>query len=302
MTPGTDPELDSVVAELRGLDPDGRRTATVLRDTLDQLYDGQRTGRYRWDQLYKTEKTHCGTIVEINMQREFGFDDGNTLDYQIAGSEVDCKFSQQFGRWMIPTEARGKLCLVLWASDKESQWSMGVVRASEDNLRQTLNRDKKTALNSKGVDDISILFDRAGMTPNLLLQLPTETVDQIFAERSGAARVAQLFRLVQRTRIGRVVVATVGNQVDYMKRVRGNRGARSKLRPEGIIILGQYDRHRRLATQLGLPVPNRGDSVSARVCPTSPGSPNSAEIDNTWWRLADELDPVVMAPILPSDR
>jgi hypothetical protein len=26
--------------------------------------------------LYKTEKTHFGTLVEINLQREFGFADG----------------------------------------------------------------------------------------------------------------------------------------------------------------------------------------------------------------------------------
>ena len=71
------------------------RVATVLRDTLDQLYDGQRTGRYKWDQLHKTEKTHCGTLVEINMQREFQFADGKKLDYKIANTEVDCKYSQK---------------------------------------------------------------------------------------------------------------------------------------------------------------------------------------------------------------
>src|SRR5256885_8626710 len=105
----------AVAAQLRQLDPDGSRTAQVLRDTLDQLYDGQRTGRYRWDQLYKTEKTHCGTLVEINLHREFEFQDGLKLDYQIAGVDVDCKYSQKNGAWMIPPEARGHLCLVLWA-------------------------------------------------------------------------------------------------------------------------------------------------------------------------------------------
>ncbi len=38
-----------------------------------------------WDQLFKTEKTHCGTLVEINLHREFKFQDGTKLDYQIAG-------------------------------------------------------------------------------------------------------------------------------------------------------------------------------------------------------------------------
>jgi hypothetical protein len=89
-----DAALEDVAAKLQALDPQGRLTAQVLRDTLDQLYDGQRTRRYRWDQLFKTEKTHCGTLVEINLQRQFEFSDGNTLDYQIAGHEVDCKYSQ----------------------------------------------------------------------------------------------------------------------------------------------------------------------------------------------------------------
>lgn len=69
------------------------------------LLDGQHTGRFRWDQLYKTEKAHAGTLIEINLQREFGFGDGLEMDYRIAGIDVDCKFSQTRGAWMIPPEA-----------------------------------------------------------------------------------------------------------------------------------------------------------------------------------------------------
>lgn len=299
MNTGEDPELEAVLGKLRALDPDGCRTAAVLRATLDQLYDGQRTGRYCWDQLYKTEKTHCGTLVEINMQREFDFNDGDKLDYRIAGHEVDCKFSQRFGAWMIPTEARGELCLVLWANDQESKWSMGVVRASEDNVRQSRNRDQKTSLNSDGVASVSLLFNRAELKPNLLLHLPRETVDRILTPKSGAAKVRELFRVVQRRRISRVVVATVAKQADYMKRIRGNGGARSQLRPEGIIILGQYESHRIIAVQLGLPTPGKGESVSARVHPCTAGTSNAAEIDGSWWHLATDTDPKVEAPRLP---
>ena len=39
--------------------------ATALRDAIDQLLDGERTGRWDWYTLRKTEKTHMGTIVEI---------------------------------------------------------------------------------------------------------------------------------------------------------------------------------------------------------------------------------------------
>ena len=64
-----DAELDAVEAELHRIDPAGAQVATVLRDTLDQLYDGQHTGRWSYDQLHKTEKTHMGTLVEINLHR-----------------------------------------------------------------------------------------------------------------------------------------------------------------------------------------------------------------------------------------
>src|SRR5208337_3654034 len=88
-----DPELDAVEAELYRLDPTGAQVAKVLRDTLDQIYDGQHTGRWNYSQLRKTEKTHVGTLVEINLHRHFGFGDGSATDYRIADVEVDCKYS-----------------------------------------------------------------------------------------------------------------------------------------------------------------------------------------------------------------
>lgn len=53
-----DPELDAAEAELYRLDPTGDRVVAVLRETFDQLYDGQHTGRWNFNDLHKTEKTH----------------------------------------------------------------------------------------------------------------------------------------------------------------------------------------------------------------------------------------------------
>jgi hypothetical protein len=100
-------------------------------------------------------------------------------------------------------------------------------------------------------------------------------------------------------RIGRAAVATTGEQVDYMKRIRYNGGARSHLRPEGIIILGQYRNHAEVARALRLPVPGPGESVSARIAPVEAPGPGVAEIDGRFWRLATPADPPVAAPILP---
>lgn len=295
-----DPALTAVAAALRGVDPNGDRTARVLRATLDQLYDGVRTGRYRWDDLHKTEKTHCGTLVEINMQREFGFADGEELDFRIAGVDVDCKYSQTDGRWMIPPEAQGEICMVLWANDDESRWKMGVVRAERRLLSDSTNRDAKTTLNRNGRDAIGWIFARGRLAENTLLHLPEGVVDQIMAGKSGAERIRRLCRLVQCRIIRREIVATVAQQADYMKRLRGNGGARGDLRAEGIIILGQYERHRMIARALHLPIPGLGDTVAARVCPALPGENSSVMIDGLFWRLATADDPVVPAPGLPS--
>ena len=300
MSTRPDPELDAVADELMGIREFESRVATVLRDTLDQLYDGQRTGRYRWDQLHKTEKTHCGTLVEINMQREFQFADGDKLDYKIANTEVDCKYSQRLGGWMIPVEARGELCMVIWADDGRSVWTLGLVRALKDMLTKGGNRDRKASLSQDGMSTVRWLFQESELPLNVLLQVPEAAVDHIMEPKSGAERIRRLFRTVQGQRIGRGVVATVAQQADFMKRIRGNGGARSQLRDEGIIILGQYETHRDIARQLGLPIPGKGESVSARVVPARSGNYGTFSVDGTWWCLAHEGDPIVPAPELPS--
>jgi hypothetical protein len=298
-SPTQDHESEAVAAAVRALDPQGTRTAQVLRDTLDQLYDGQRTGRYRWDQLFKTEKTHCGTLVEINLQREFKFADGNKLDFQIAGIEVDCKYSQTRHAWMIPPEAHGHLCLVLWAEDSQSPtWSMGLVRITPDRLNTGGNRDAKATLNQAGREAITWLFQNAPLPPNILLQLDEATLNRILAHKSGQRRITEIFRLAPGRLVGRAVVATLGQQKDPMKRIRASGGARTVLKPQGFIILGQYLADSTIARALALPVPSYGQSISVRVAPAAAPGAGVAEIDGRLWRVATPADPPTPAPNL----
>jgi len=76
-----------------------------------------------------------------------------------------------------------------------------------------------------------------------------------------------LFRLAQRRIISRAVVATVAQQDDDMRRVRGNGGSRGRLRREGIVIFGDYRSHRHAARQLGLAAltPESGEWISVRL-------------------------------------
>ncbi len=295
-----DKEIAQVEECLRSLDPDGGRIARVLRNTIDQLYDGQHTGRYRWDQLFKTEKTHCGTLVEINLQREFRFADGLAMDFRFGDIEVDCKYSQRIGGWMIPPEARNQICMVVSALDASAPvWSFGLVRATDERLNTGGNRDAKATLNEAGRSAIRWLWRDAPLPTNVLLQLPEPTVERIMSHPSGARRINELFRLAQGRIIRRAVVATIAQQDDYMKRVRANGGARSALKKEGILILGQYDSHARIAAALGVPVPGSGDSVSVRVVPASSAGDSVAEISGSFWRKADADEPSPPAPDLP---
>ena len=302
-----DGDLAAVAAELRALDGDGSQMAAAIRGALDMLLDGQHTGRYRWDQLHKTEKTHAGTLVEIALARALRLADGTTLDYTIAGADVDCKFSYRRGGWMIPPEADGKLLLLVQASDEDGTWSAGLVRATGENLSSAGNRDGKRALNERGRAAVRWLHARAPLQENALIRLPERDVAAIFAPPSGQQRVNELFRRAQRMRVSRTVVATVAMQDDYMKRVRDGGGARDQLRAEGIVIFGDYAGDQVLASALGLARPGPGEFVSARLA-RRPGVRDGSErgdyarfirLAGADWRLAAPADPAGPAPVLP---
>lgn len=302
-----DPELDAVEAELHRLDPGGEQVAAVLRETLDQLYDGQHTGRWSYDQLHKTEKTHMGTLVEINLHRAFGFADGDVTDYRIAGIEVDCKYSMNYGGWELPPEVINHICLLITANDTTGTWTAGLARIHEAYLRGRANRDAKRQLTAASRSNIRPLWPEHGrLAENVFLQIDPATRDRIFGSKArhgsshGQARTNELFRSVQRRIIRRAELATVAQQDDFMKRARGNGGARTHLRTEGIIVLGHQDNDPLVAAALGLPVPRKGEFVSARVTPADEGCKNPvAVIEGQPWVLAQEDDPVVIAPVVP---
>ncbi len=308
-----DSELAAVAAELNRLDGDGTRMATAIRGALDMLLDGQHTGRYRWDQLHKTEKTHAGTLIEIALARVLRLADGTALDYTIAGADVDCKFSQRLGGWMIPPEAEAKLLLLVQASDEDGTWSAGLIRAAEENLSPAGNRDGKRTLNEHGRAAVRWLHYRSELQENVLIRMPERDVAAVFALPSGQQRVNELFRRAQRMRVSRTVVATVAMQDDYMKRVRDGGGARDQLRAEGIVIFGDYAGDQVLAAALGLPRPGPGEFVSARLtrrcrADGDPGAASGREpghgtryirLDGADWVLAGPADPLGPAPGLP---
>lgn len=301
-----DPELWCVADELRRLDPAGSIFADALRDAIDQLLDGERTGRWDWYTLRKTEKTHMGTIVEIRLHNAFDFDDGHAMDYRIAGIDVDCKFSQSIGGWELPPEAMGHLCLVVSASDDAASWWAGLIRVTDDVVGSP-NRDGKRKLIAVGESRILWLFDDHRLPPNLLLQMGEADRERVFTAQtgnrpsSGQARLKELFRTVQGEIVRRAVVCTVAMQDDSMKRARDCR-LEKHLGKEGFLILGHQEQDPEVAEALGLPRPEKGQFVSVRVHPADPGDAPVAEIEGVPWRVARADDPAVLAPRLRRAR
>lgn len=316
--------------------PEAReRFRWALRDSLDELIDGPRTGRWAYQHLTKTEKTYLGTAVEVNLTKEFDIDNGADLDWSIAGLDIDCKFSKDLGGWEIPMEMylcadhgersgrANHVAVLTWMNDDTSQWAAGIVRITDERLRwkqerdahgnrvRAYNRDNKRKLDYGAKSDVHWLWGglQTDLPTNLLLHLEPETRTRILTASlpgrasSGQQRVNQLFREVPDRIIGRQAVLTVAQQDDSPKRARD---ARIKLRRQGIVVLGHQGSHPHVARALELPVPIKGEWISTRLVPVSSDDARPKfSLDGQFWARAREdelhLEPVP-APDLPDKR
>jgi hypothetical protein len=316
-------DIQPIAAFFEGASEGRERFRWTLRDSLDELLDGQRTGRWCYQHLRKTEKTYLGTAIEINLTREYEIDDGLDLDWRIGGAEVDCKFSRDMGGWEIPmemyrcpdhgTQSAGEdhPALLVWLNDDTSEWAAGLLRITDDRLRwrqgsagyqvRAYNRDNKRRIAEYAFPEIYWLWGgiQSDLPPNLLRHLPTETRCKILRlGSSGQGRVNDLFRYVQDRLINRQVILTVGQQDDAPKRARD---ARKHLRSEGIVVLGHEGPHQRIAASMGLPMPQKGSWISTRVVPCNDekGAVSGFFLEGKWWRKALPSDPGAPGPQFP---
>jgi hypothetical protein len=319
------PDLAELVIWWTSQDEARDRFRWALRDSIDELLDGERTGHWCYQHFGKTEKTHLGTVIELNLGKEFGIESGTDLDWAIAGADLDCKFSKNIGGWEIPMEMylcpdhkeqsgkKDHAALVVWVNDDESQWAAGLVRITDNRLKfkqkdgvqvRQYNRDNKRHLSDSGMDAVYWLWGglQTDLPENVLLQMDDATRSLILnSALSGQKRVNELFKNVTGKILSRHVINTVGQQDDAPKRVRDARQrAPQGIRSEGYLILGHLAPNPKIAKRLELPVPEKGEWVSVRVVPVgSESSRPSFVLDNVRWAAADPDEWTYEAPTIP---
>jgi hypothetical protein len=284
-------ELERVARAVLAADPDGRYAARALRVAIDEVLDGQRTGRYDWAELSRSERLYLGAKVETMLQTAWHADGGRDAGFSVAGTDVAMLFSTS-GRWVIARESIGRVCLLVVADDARSSWSAGLVHITDELLSVGSNRDGKRALTNLGRRSIRWIFEDTRLPENVLLHLPRAVVDEVLSHRVGQLRVNALFRSVREAPISRTALATVSMQSDWMKRVRE---ARRMLRSEGIAIIGAYADDLQIARALHLPAPEPGHWLSVKLTPWRPEHGEAPAIvygGKTWTLATEDDDPV----------
>ncbi|MEU7514562.1 NaeI family type II restriction endonuclease [Streptomyces sp. NPDC042898] len=287
-------EVAMVREALLDLDPSGRRMTAVLDQATVRLLDGELTGRYRWEQLTRSEKATAGQLVENLMRHDFRFGPGGSLDFRIAGVDVELKVTSG-STWIISREAQGRVCVLVRVDHRRGLWSLGVVRATEELLVAGANKDGKRNLSRAGHEAIEWIHTDSRLPVNVLNRLPAADVQTILAQATVQGRVNELFRVAQRQSVTRPVLAAVARQRDAAKR---GRDAQRILAAEGILVLNHQNSGPEIARVLGLPVPEKGTWVSVRLAPATEedrSSDRSVVLSGARWRLAkpdDEASPL----------
>jgi Restriction endonuclease NaeI len=246
-----DPALDEVERWIRNKATHlATLFAKAIRQALDEVIDGGRTGRWAIVQLEKTEKTYIGTKIEILVRTALELPREKPLDTVIAGHPVDIKWSSVRSSWQIPTEAVDQLCLLVAGDESRGTFEVGLLRCAGPLLNAGMNKDGKRTISKDGRARIRWLVAGGTLPPNFLATLDPAVREAIMAEPPGQRRVRKLFTLVQKTPVPRLTIETLAQQRDPMRRIRKDK--RDRL--GGLRILGgHYAKTNAIVQALGYP-------------------------------------------------
>lgn len=221
----------------------------LIRQGLDEVIDGPRTGRWDLSSLDKNEKSYIGTKIEILVRSELRIPHGRALDLMVGDVEVDVKWSIA-GNWMIGPENVDQICLGLGITQDEQRYFVGVFRASTEALTQGANRDAKRQLTAAARKSRVAWIVQDGSLPQpLLATMSPEIRERILGGSSAQDRVRVLAESFPGIPLSRDLIATVaGNKLDPMRRLRRDT---YRKHPLGDMVLLHTSQGRRVLAALG---------------------------------------------------
>lgn len=238
----------------------------LVVSALEYVIDPIRTGRNKLSDLDNVEKTFIGLKVEHFLRDRLDAPKG-LRDLVIGGRDVDVKNTvSDSWSWMIPQEtySRSEPCILVAVDETRREAWLGLFVARPEYLSLP-NRDKKCGIKKSAYIHIRWLAQG--------LRFPIDRWESINMERfrylrvipGGSERAATFFEENLRRPIHRSVLqALLYDQKDYMKRLRGNLGAKDLLKPKSIALLsGAYDNP--LIRQLGMQEIDRDEFVAVDV-------------------------------------
>jgi hypothetical protein len=253
---------EQIIEKAGGWERFKRDIPLLLRQGIDEVIDSARSKRFLLEELEKTEKTYIGTKIEILLRNHLQLERGKVLDVVIGETEVDIK--NTVGRtWTIPLEALGHPCILIKEDEVRGECSFGLMIATANRLMPGKNRDRKSGIAAHAMVDVHWMLRRFPYPMNFWQQLPPDTRLRIMASYNDTQRLVTLFTELQERPIGRKVIQAVAPQLDPMKRLRKNGGARDFLSRQGIVLL-TGSAHRKLIQELGLPACKSDEAISFR--------------------------------------
>ncbi len=240
---------------------------SLLKDAVDFVLDPAKTGRTVIEELDKVEKTFIGLKVEHFLRDMLGLPKGKRDLAGVGGLDVDIKNTIGTS-WMIPLETykTSEPCLLIATAKFDGRCWLGIMLA-RDRYLGAKNRDQKRSVTAEGKRNILWLVEDEPYPRSRWVQIDMVSFRKLREINPGEKRAADFFR----ENVGRIIhrsiiQALLHDQLDYMKRVRGNGGARDILQPEGILVLnGHWVKHRKIAMAKGFRLADKFEFLSVRA-------------------------------------
>jgi hypothetical protein len=239
-------------------------------DAVEFVLDPVRTGRTRLSELDNVEKTFVGLKIE-HFVRDLLDAPKGVRDLVLCGVDVDIKNTvSNSWSWMIPPETirdEGP-CLLIASNERQRRSWMGLILARAEYLGKP-NRDGKRGILSTAYGDILWLADGVSWPRDRWAGIDMVHFRALRLMRGGSLRAAAFFRAnLGRPVHRKVLTALLWDQLDPMKRLRGNGGAKTTLLNEGIALLsGKYSYQ--AISDIGLPPIGSDEFIAVNIYETN---------------------------------